>query len=433
LQGGRRATIIDLRAQQHIEAGRAISKRGGQLVIVKRGGLIALAAAACWIGWGSTGHADWAGCQKKPTRDCLLEEAFRGDNGPLTGKDRLDVLLQGGALVHPEYLTAADIAEAERLARSTPSREVASVYYARLAIQGLVATNQKQQAIDLVASFSGGLQAISINEIVRDLVKADDLETALALPDRMHPPIASTMLYSTRNDIVVAAVKALAEIGKTDRAQMLMTDQKYPVEYQMADMQIALGQAFAKRGDAKLAQLAFDQAERNLDAARRYNIGPKPALRFRFESIRVLAFRGQADAVSAALEQIRSATGFSDVSTDYERSQGYQGVGRALLEVRQPEAALSIAKSITPESIKDAVLRDIATWAAMNGRRADALAALALLSKGQESARGAVDRALAIAAAKEGDVAPALRLVGEIHDPMNSRGILFAIAQVLPY
>ncbi len=91
------------------------------MVIVKRGGLLALAAATCWIGWGSTVQADWVGCQKKPTRGCLLEEAFRGDSGPLTGKDRLDVMLQGGALAHPEYLAAADIAEAQRLAQSTPA------------------------------------------------------------------------------------------------------------------------------------------------------------------------------------------------------------------------------------------------------------------------------------------------------------------------
>jgi hypothetical protein len=75
------------------------------------------------------------------------------------------------------------------LAQSTRNAtSMYGVHYARLAIQGLVTANQKQQAIDLVASFEGGLQAISINEIVRDLVNAGDLETALALPDRMHPP-----------------------------------------------------------------------------------------------------------------------------------------------------------------------------------------------------------------------------------------------------
>jgi hypothetical protein len=41
-------------------------------------------------------------------------------------------------------------------------------------------------------------------------------------------------------------VKARAEIGKTAHAQMLTVDQKYLAEYEMADVQIALGQAFCQ-------------------------------------------------------------------------------------------------------------------------------------------------------------------------------------------
>jgi hypothetical protein len=68
---------------------------------VKRS-LFVVAAITCWIGWGSA-HADWATCQNKPTRACLLEEAFRGDSGPLTGKERLDVLVQGGREPRPTW------------------------------------------------------------------------------------------------------------------------------------------------------------------------------------------------------------------------------------------------------------------------------------------------------------------------------------------
>src|SRR5215471_21061128 len=93
------------------------SSWGVRMVLVKRSRLLVLAAATCWIGWTATAHADWAACQRKPTRACLLEEALRGDGAPLAGKDRLDVLIFAGAVIHPEYLTAADIDEALRLAK----------------------------------------------------------------------------------------------------------------------------------------------------------------------------------------------------------------------------------------------------------------------------------------------------------------------------
>ncbi len=101
-----------------------------------RSRLLAAAAIGCWTAWGSTAHADWVSCQNKPTRDCLLEEAFRGDGAPLTGKDRLDVMIQGGAIIHPEYAAALDIAEAQRLAQSTGN--IIGLNYALLAIRGLV-------------------------------------------------------------------------------------------------------------------------------------------------------------------------------------------------------------------------------------------------------------------------------------------------------
>jgi hypothetical protein len=404
--------------------------KGGSMVIVKRGRLLVLAAATCWIGWGSAVHADWASCQKKPTRDCVLEEAFRGNSGPLTGRDRLDVMVRGGALLHPEYLTAADIAEAQRLAQSI--RDTTGWNYAFLAVHGLVATNQKQQAIDLIASLGSAAQTLAINYVVRDLVKADDLETALALPDRMQPRPDSLHMPTVRNTVVIAAVKALAEFGKIDAALLLMVGQKHVTEGEIGDMLTAVGQAFLKRGDAKLAERAFDQAERNLEAARHYTSQRSGEMQFRFASIRLLALRGQTDAVNAALQELRSATAAADASTDYERSQGYQRVVLAFLEINQPEAALSIAKAITPDARKDAIIAGIAGWEARNGRLADARAVLSSLSSAQETARASITMNLAIGSAQEGDVASALRFAGELHDPSSRRSALFAVAQLLP-
>jgi hypothetical protein len=79
------------------------------------------AAIICWIGWGSTARADWASCRSKPTRSCLLDEALRGGDGQLTGKERLDVMALTGYRTHPDYLTNADIDEAKRQLISQPA------------------------------------------------------------------------------------------------------------------------------------------------------------------------------------------------------------------------------------------------------------------------------------------------------------------------
>jgi hypothetical protein len=58
---------------------------------------------------------------------------------------------------------------------------------------------------------------------------------------------------------------------------------------------------------------------------------------------------------------------------------------------------------------------------------------LALMTGAPDSGpRLAVARNLAIAAAKQGDTASAMRSVDEIHNPTSRRGVLFAIALALP-
>jgi hypothetical protein len=352
----------------------------------------------------------------------------------VTGKDRLDVMIAGGVLAHPEWANASDIAEAQRLALA--STEITGLYYALLAVQGLVAANQKQQAIDLVAGLKSMRQSSSITELVKDLVKVGDVETALALPDRMQPPLDEKALPRVRYDVTVATIKALAENGKTDQALMLIADQKHLTEATVADLQAAVGQAFAKRGDTKLADGAFDQAGRNLEAARKYNVSPVGDIQLRFASIRVLALRGKVDAVNAALQDMRPSDqpGASDASASYERTQGYQRVVTALLDAKQPEAALTLAKSLSPNATKDIALAAVGSWQASNGHFADARALLESIGNVQETfARSAVLRTLAISTAKEGDVASGLKLVGELRNAQQRQGTLFAIAHVMPH
>jgi hypothetical protein len=404
------------------------------IVKLAPGRLRVAAFIACWFGLGSPAWADWATCQSKPTQDCILDEAFRGSSGPVTGKERLDVMIAGGVLAHPEWANAADIAEAQRLARSTT--DVSGIYYILLTIHGLVADKQKQQAIDFVGGLPSARQTTAITELARELAKAGDAETALALPDRMQPPLDEKAVVRIRYDVIAATIKALAESGKTDQALMLLADQKYLTEATIADLQTAVGQAFAKRGDTKLADGAFDQAGRNLEAARKYNVTPSADIQIRFASIRVLALRGKVDAVNAALQDMRSSAepGASDASLSYERTQGYQRVVAALLDAKQPEAALTLANSLTPNATKDIALAAVGSWQASNGHFADARALLASIGNVQETfARSAVLRTLAISTAKEGDVASGLKLVGELRNAQQRQGTLFAIAHVMPH
>jgi hypothetical protein len=393
---------------------------------LNQSGLLLAAIIACWTAGRSPADADWVSCQNKPTRDCLLEEAFRGDSGPLTGKDRLEIMIAGGAVTHPDWVTAADVAEAERLVQSAREVTGLNLFYAYIAIHGLVAANQKQQAIDLVDSLSGTLQELSINELVRDLVKAGDLQTALALPNQIQLPGDPNI----RVGIIASAVKALAEIDKPDQALTLIADQIYLPEAATADMQTAVGQAYAKRGDAKLAQDIFDQAARNVEAARRYNALD---MRVRFAAIRILALRGQVDAVNAAVQQERSSTDATSSNTDYHRSQGQQLVVRALLEAKLPEAALNLAKSLTPDATKQGALGFVAFWYASNDRLADAREVYSSMNSTQETSwRAQVVRNIAMFSAKAGGVASALRLADEFRNPTNRRGALFAIAHMWP-
>ncbi len=405
---------------------------------VKRS-LFAIAAVTFWIGGGLAAKADWATCQAKPTRACLLEEALRGDSGPLTGKERLDVLIQGGALSHSDVITAADTAEAQRLVQSTPT--LTSLYYAYLAVHGLVAAGQKQQAINLVASFAApgqtvtlsALQSVTLRDVVTELVKADDVETALAAPDKIQPPLDPKIGPELRQTALLATINALAGADKIDHALMLIAGQQHLNEISIATLQTAIGQAYLKRGDSKLAQAAFDQATKNQQLGMRYASGS--SIQARFISIKLLALQGKVDEVNAALDQLRSSDNAAggNRSNQYELGQGYQGVVAALLEAKKPEAALPIAKAAMPDYSKETSLAQIAIWYATNGRPADARNVLASMTGAPDSnPRLAVARNLAVAAAKQGDTASAMRSVEEIHNPTSRRGVLFAIALALP-
>jgi len=396
------------------------------MVIVKRSRLLILAAATCWIGWAATADADWAACQRQPTRACLLEEALRGDGAPLAGKDRLDVLILAGAIVHPEYATAADIDEAVRQAKD-PS----GYNYANLAIQGLVAGNRTQQAADLVASFPPRSVELHLafTQLVRALAKAGDLDTATALLDRMAPTFEPTTRDMLAHSSLVQSVRMLAEIGRTEDAILVMTTQKNLTGLDVPEMWLSVAQAYISRGEAWRAQRVLDLAGRMLEENRRYAMGSAEEYN-RWSLMSLSALRGDPEAVKTALRGLGPQPADS-LSARY-RTEGHQRLVISLLKARQFELALEVAKA-APDTVRDQELWLVNYENTQNGRIDDARAVMTLFSeKMHSSLRAGAVRNVAVAMVKAGKLAAAVEMAAQESNLTNRKGILFAMAQALP-
>jgi hypothetical protein len=383
-----------------------------------------LAAVLCLTLWASTAQADWKACQSKPTRGCVLEEALRGDSGPLAGKDRLDVLMQAGVFNHIEYAGAADIDEAARQAKTAQGGR-----YALVAVRALVAANQKQQAVDLVASISDPLLTAAFAELTRALAKAGDVDTAAALLDRMAPKLDASARARLGQMRIVESVKGLAEAGKTDDALpiVISVPPDFPGQ-DLAEMEMAVAQAYADRGDAGTARRYFDLAARALEKARLSAYGSNAEL-LRFTSISLAALRGDTEAVRTALQQLQSPGEDRDV---YARTLGFQRVVIWLVKAKQLPLALEFAKS-APGFARNSGLAMVAVANASNGRIDDARAALALLGdKSDPVVRAVAVSNIAAALVKAGKLAPAIEMAGQVGDPVSRRAVLFAIAQAMP-
>ena len=225
------------------------------MVVVNRCCMVVLACVFCWAGLGSLAWADWSACQSKPTQSCLLEEAFRGENGPLKGKERLDVLLQIDVANQVEYTTTADIEEAQRLAK-----DPRGLRYLYFAIRGLAAANRWEDALDEAMSATSVVHGPAFAELTRALVKAGHQDMVLDFAKRMPPSL-------DRNYAIAQFAEALARVGKIDDALALIREVEGQVrEINAADMLIAVAQAYASRGDTKQADQFFDKAQTALQA-----------------------------------------------------------------------------------------------------------------------------------------------------------------------
>jgi tetratricopeptide (TPR) repeat protein len=379
-------------------------------------------------------YADWAACQGKPTRSCVIEEALRGDSGPLTGKERLDVLIGAGAPNHLEYATATDIKEGQRLAK-----EPSGTRYLYLAIRGLVAANQVQEAFNLVVSSSdASVRNLAFADLARALVKAGQHDKFLALFAQivaMTPPIDP-------NHAIVEFVKALADAGKIEEAVATISDVQRNShslsDISAADMLMAVAQAYAKRGDTKRADQFFDKA----GAAIQTGLQKPPAgglqqydpITLRFRGISLSALRGDTAAVKTALQQLPPDSSTpADRVPAVTRMQGQIQLVLALLQKKQFELAIEVAKSITYSSQdRDRALAFVALQYATDGRIDDTRAMISSLGDETKPKIWApVRAALAVALAKARNISSALQAAEQIGDPASRRAALFLIAQTL--
>lgn len=395
------------------------------MAIISCSRLSAFAIMVCWAVSGSPVRADWPACQAKPTRGCLTEEALRGENGPLTGKERLDVLLLAGAAEHLEYTTPADIKEAQQLAATGRP----GFRYFDLAIRGLTAAHQQQEAFALAAAQETVMSGVAFRELTRAMVRAGDADKFAPLLKQLPPSVDPKSL-------TVEFVGALAAADKIDDAVATIADIGNRLsEMNTADMLTAVAQAYAKRGDTKMAAQYFDKAQAVLEAGLKtapavpaYDVS-RPAIEIPFRVVSLQALRGDAEAVRKALPGLPPPN--ADRSSEITRVSGYQRVVSSLLHAKQFELALEVAKSV-PGSVmdKNGALINVAFVDIANGRVDEARAILASL--GDPKIQAGMLRAIAVATARGGDVASALQTAAQIGDPTTRKAALFVIAQGLP-
>jgi tetratricopeptide (TPR) repeat protein len=375
-------------------------------VTVNRG-LVAAAMLCFLTTWSSTADADWVACQGKPTRACLLEEALRGDNGPLAGKDRLDVLCLTDFRNHPEYLTAADVDEAKRQVTSQPVSPTAPrLLYFALAATGLVAANRVQEAFDLISSLEVGMRTSAVNEVTGALIKADELDEV---------PIFGRRMLADPRSVFDTAVKLLADKGKIEQALafMALNPAVLPDEKEMFE---AVGVAYAVRGDAKMAARFYDKAQSILEAQQPSAVQDDVAMELRLVRISLQALRGDTDGAKAALKELPPVSDKPSDRVEMNRYVGYQKLIVFLLRTSRFEIALDVVKS-APERFRAYHLAAVARWDAEHGRLDDAHAIPSLMGdKVDPRLRGAVLRALAIATAKSGDITSAVALASQTSD-----------------
>ena len=392
--------------------------------------LSALAIMLCWAASGSPVYADWAACQAKPTRGCLMEEALRGESGPLTGKERLDVLILASAAEHLEYTTAADIQEAQRLAGTGQP----GFRYFNLAIRGLAAAHQQQEAFALAAAQETVMSTVAFAELTRAMVKAGDPDKFTSLLKQLPPSVDPKFLAAE-------FVKALAAADKIDDAVAAIADIGSRLsELNTADMLTAVAQAYTKRGDTKMAAQYFDKAQAILQAGLQKAASgapvpatdiSRPAIELPFRLVGLQALRGDVEAVRKSLPSLPPPN--ADRPSEIARVNGYQRVVQSLLQAKQYQLALEVAKSM-PGSAMDRTraLVSVAFVDAANGRIDDARAITASLGDMDPRTQAGILASIAVATAKGGDVTSALQTVAQIGDPTIRKAALFMIAEALP-
>jgi tetratricopeptide (TPR) repeat protein len=286
----------------------------------------------------------------------------------------------------------------------------------------------------LAAAQETVMSTVAFAELTRAMVKAGDPDKFTSLLKQLPPSVDPKFLAAE-------FVKALAAADKIDDAVAAIADIGSRLsELNTADMLTAVAQAYAKRGDTKMAAQYFDKAQAILQAGLQKAASgasvpatdiSRPAIEIPFRLVGLQALRGDIEGVKKSLPTLPPPN--ADRPSEIARVNGYQRVVQSLLQAKQYQPALEVAKSMPGSAMdKTRALVNVAFVDAANGRIDDARAILASLGDMDPRTQAGILATIAVATAKAGDVTSALQTVAQIGDPTIRKAALLMIAEALP-
>lgn len=368
-------------------------------------------AVALYMATGMLGvAADWRACSEVPTRGCLKEEALQTGAGSLSAKERIDVLIGGGA-----PLEEGDIEEAKRV-----GKEAQDLRYLFAVIQFLVAKNNLEAAIGYSLEQTASRQTIAYGYLSSELVKQDQLPRALSLTDRVSG-------FENKKEIRKRIALTLAEKAP-DTAPALL-DGPYFTDRESADVHLLIARTYKKSGYTDKASIHFHQALIH-NAKSKEQASPTSPWRINvvYPEVVILIRSGAIDQALRRIQELRPVFDTPEAMS-HGMYGGYVEIIRAFCDEKHPEHAIQLVKSIQDTVASKKLLSLIARFALSEDQ---SITMIKLVSEFEPRAVQIAKNYEIRAAAKRGAVGKALQLLSAIENPMERRTLLVAIAQGLP-
>ncbi len=339
-----------------------------------------------------------------------MEEALQTATGSLSGKERIDALVAGGA-----PLEEGDIEEAKRVAKTAPN-----LAYLFAVIQFLVANGDIEAAVSYSLEQTAARQAIAFGHLAAQLVKEGHVSRALSLPVRVSD-------FENRHAIYQQIALTLAE--KNPGAAQALLEQQYFSDGDLATIHAAIAQAYRRQGNASRATAHFHYALAHSAKSRGQALPTSPwRINALYPEVVILIQSGNIDQALRRLQELRPAFDTQE-AISHGMYSGYISITKAFCDENHPEHAIALAKSIPDPGTSKKLLSLIAAWVVSQDQSPKTIG---LVSEFQPRIAEAAKNFEIRAAAKRGDAAAALQLLTAIEKPMERRVLLVAIAQAVP-